>query len=336
MSSAQAVNRGRPASTCRGLAIGESEWCSSCLNPKAKATCLRKKGLWPPIGPASDVEATQKDCGPGDLANSSSSTSVPAGCFDAASQEADAEQLPKSSAPSRHPGCRTCASGTAFCVSNPNIDTSANITPRKGKVELFEPEDFWRQKATGKRMGAQKARTAQLERIRLKALRRAVLQQDKGRLGAKLVRIMAARRRHANSLLHSRIRLVCSPLHPSPAHPLVQCIPGRIRPSPKKQHWQQNSGKQLKLRRRPPGRRSDSWRRRGGDSGRRKRGRRPRHKDAQPWLSHGFHGSGSHGSHRCSSHRSSPKEECARSLTAYSWSAARGGRALRLRSSLAH
>ena len=121
MSSAQAVNRGRPASTCRGLAIGESEWCSSCLNPKAKATCLRKKGLWPPIGPASDVEATQKDCGPGDLANSSSSTSVPAGCFDAASQEADAEQLPKSSAPSRHPGCRTCASGTAFCVSNPNI-----------------------------------------------------------------------------------------------------------------------------------------------------------------------------------------------------------------------
>ena len=39
----------------------------------------------------------------------------------------------------------------------------------------------------------------------------------------------------------------------------------------------------LKLRLRPPGRRSDSWRRRGGDSGRRKRGRRPRHKDAQPW-----------------------------------------------------
>ena len=70
----------------------------------------------------------------------------------------------------------------------------------------------------------------------------------------------------------------------------------------------------LKLRLRPPGRRSDSWRRRGGDSGRRKRGRRPRHKYAQPWLSHGCHGSGSHGSHRCSSHRSSPKEECARSL----------------------
>ena len=40
-----AMDRGRPPSTCLGLKITEAERCSACLNPKAKATCLRKKGF---------------------------------------------------------------------------------------------------------------------------------------------------------------------------------------------------------------------------------------------------------------------------------------------------
>ena len=119
-----------------------------------------------------------------------------------------------------NPGCQTCATVAAFCDSNPNVDTSANITLGKRKIERYEPEDFWRRKATGKDMGAQKARAAQLAR-------------ERQRLVAKQARfsVLGSATMACASPFPPRVRvLACSPLRPSPAHPLVRRIPGRSRP----------------------------------------------------------------------------------------------------------
>ena len=173
----------RKASTCAGFKVAVADWCQACKNKKGN--CELKRGN------VRREELASSDC----------------------------SELNNGSAPV-NPGCQTCATVATFCDSNPNVDTSANITLGKRKIERYEREDFWRRKATGEKMGAQKARAAQLARKRQ-------------RLVAKQARFSAARRWHAPAPLLPRVRarvLACSPLCPSPAHPLGRRMPGRTRP----------------------------------------------------------------------------------------------------------
>lgn len=126
------MSRGRPASTCLSLGVADSERCTSCLNPKAKAICLGKKGLWPPNVTASDVTAS--DIGPTECASGGTSASAgPSG----ASQEAEA-LLPRS------------------------------LRSRKAPAVIYEPEELPARPLpeVPLRKAVQKARTAEIARAR--------------------------------------------------------------------------------------------------------------------------------------------------------------------------
>ena len=175
----------RKASTCAGFKVAKADWCQSCKNKKGKCELNR--------GNVRCEELASSDCS--DFANNGTAPV--------------------------NPGCQTCATVATFCDSNPNVDTSANITLGKRKIERYEREDFWRRKATGEKMGAQKARAAQLARKRLKALPHKA--RSELRLVAKQARFSAARRWHAPRQPHCSLAsaLVCSRARPCAPHQLT-------------------------------------------------------------------------------------------------------------------